>query len=431
MHFSPSDLDLIVSLRGLAILCGLGIAIWLASPTNLRLVEAILLTRPRHLRRTLWWYQHVGRKFDMLFELSQHSAASRRRNLRYLLQYIIPYFGPSPPEFAKLKETIYKPIIRTPVELIWVLDGKRPMSVRWGMEVLDEHYWPAAKHRTVKSARRETTTRLGLTSVTKRCWTTTGAAHDTGLNKIQWFPGGEFGADGRITAKLYYYPARAAATGTDPFRVVTDCVSRLGLMDQWTPIVDFFSRNPHYNGTPEFIGVEGVPPASNRLKIYTRIGNNFSSLDEVVRVTTLGGTLNHPNVAETVQAFRRLWRLLYPNYKSEDNVPSIRPGERGMCIYFELAIGRKEAIPKIYIPTYRFAGTDQHVARAITAYHQLYSQGGDIEKNYEAHFNRLFVGYNLNQHMPFVHTYIGIATKKGTTQMTIYYALDAFGVAQS
>jgi len=40
-------------------------------------------------------------------------------------------------------------------------------------------------------------------------------------------------------------------------------------------------------------------------------------------------------------------------------------------------------------------------------------------------------GFSLRQKFPVIHSYIGIATKNGNTQMTIYYVLDVFGVANS
>ena len=40
-------------------------------------------------------------------------------------------------------------------------------------------------------------------------------------------------------------------------------------------------------------------------------------------------------------------------------------------------------------------------------------------------------GYDLQQKLPLIHTYIGMATKNNTTQMTVYLALDPFGVAKT
>ena len=192
-----------------------------------------------------------------------------------------------------------------------------------------------------------------------------------------------------MTGKLYYYPARAAATGIHGFDVVGDCVTKVGLWEQWAPVMEFFNANLHYGATPDFVGVEAIAPQRNRFKVYVRIGSDFSSLNEIARIATLGGKLKHPAVRETILGFARFWRLLYPGRRDDEVVPSLRPGGKGMLIYFEMAVGRHEVVPKIYVPCYRFEGTDEHVARAITQYHRLYEQGGEIEKNYETHFRRI------------------------------------------
>jgi DMATS type aromatic prenyltransferase len=191
---------------------------------------------------------------------------------------------------------------------------------------------------------------------------------------------------------------------------VGDCVAQLGLANQWTPVIEFLRANPHYGATPDFVGVEAVSPKRNRFKVYIRIGADYSSLDEITRVATLGGTLKHPAVAETIQGFARFWRLLYPGRRDDEVVQSLRPGGKGMLIYYEMGLGRSEVVPKIYVPAYRFEGTDEHVARAITQYHRLYQQGGELEKNYEYHFKRilcvfLFYFSHLSVPLRVLHSY--------------------------
>ncbi|KAH7099179.1 tryptophan dimethylallyltransferase-domain-containing protein [Auriculariales sp. MPI-PUGE-AT-0066] len=428
-------LSSVTGIAALMVVLVLFVITWFLSPANLALAEVVLHTPPRYLRRTLWWHRNIGRKLDQMLQLSQLGTASRRRNLRFFLERLVPHFGPSPPEFALLaNDTSYRPIVRTPIELIWVLDGKRPMSVRFSMEMLDDctgrplsvEQFAAATRGvfapgTGESAKDYDSTwpDICYSTMLDHEW----RKRSGDVNKIQFFPGGEFGPDG-ITGKLYYYPARAAATGLHGFDVIGACVSRLGLTEQWAPVIDFLRANPHYGATPDFVGVEAVAPQRNRFKVYVRISSDYSSLNEISRIATLDGGLRHPAVAETVLSFARFWHLMYPGRRDDEVVPSLRPAGR-------MGLGRKEVVPKIYIPAYRFEGNDEHVARVITQYHRIYDQGGELEKNYETHFKRIFTGYNLQQKLPLIHTYIGMATKNNTTQMTVYLALDPFGVAKT
>ncbi|KAJ7499511.1 aromatic prenyltransferase [Mycena latifolia] len=405
------------------------------------LLQALSRTRLSHARRTVWWYHTIGRKLALMLELSRMPSAQRQRALRFFIDRLVPLFGPSPPEFYALPNCgVYTPIVRTPIELIWVLDGKRPMSVRFSMEMLDAvHGTPLNPEQSLAASLTvfgdgahdsvngfdSTWPDICYNTMLDHSW----KERDTELNVIQFFPGGEFGPNG-VTGK-FYYPARAKATGEPPFNVISDTVDQLGLSAQWGPVIDFFTANSQYGATPEFVGIESVPPAQNRFKVYVRIHSAFSALNHISRIATLGGTLNSPAVTETILQFGHFWRLLYPNHRDDQPVQSLRPGTKGMLIYFELRPGAPEVIPKIYVPAYRFEGNDEHVARAITTYHRMYNQGGDVEKNYEAHFKRLFAGYDLKQKFPLIHTYIGMATKNGTTQMTVYLALDPFRVAHT
>jgi len=164
-------------------------------------VPQSLLSPLGRLRRTIWWYRTVCSKFDAILVLSQADAQNRRHVLRYIANRLIPLFGPTPPEFAKMPNPAgYRPILRTPVELIWVLDGKRPMSVRFGMEMLDEHTGHPLSIEGFQAASREifaptdggsapgydsTWPDLCYKMLLNHNW----CADKPEVNKIQWFPG--------------------------------------------------------------------------------------------------------------------------------------------------------------------------------------------------------------------------------------------------
>jgi hypothetical protein len=77
--------------------------------------------------------------YSQLFQLSSLPQERRRQYLQWIVNVLMPNFGPCPPEFwARQNDTTYRPTLRTPIEVIWVLgDTTRPMSVRFGTEILD------------------------------------------------------------------------------------------------------------------------------------------------------------------------------------------------------------------------------------------------------------------------------------------------------
>ncbi|KAH8822360.1 tryptophan dimethylallyltransferase-domain-containing protein [Flagelloscypha sp. PMI_526] len=382
---------------------------------------------PPDLASTLWWWRHVVPTFARLFRLASTAPELRRRYLQFIVDELIPHFGPSPPDFWKIpKDHIdYRPTVHTPIEVIWVLgDEIKPMSVRFVMDVLDAVMGVPRNPEEMRAVSSQlfqssVMTKFDSTwldvcydSLVYHDWRNVKSGHHT----VQFFPGGEFGPEGLI-AKQYYYPTmRANETGTPAFEVVSHCMARLGLSEQFLCVVEFFQNNGHYGAVPEFVGVEGVLPEENRIKCYVRILFFLGPRDPAIQLT--------------ISAFSKLWKLLYPSHNDDENVESIRPGAKGMLIYFEMSLSRRQPIPKIYIPLYRFAGNDKHVAQAIQQYYRETNQGGKIERDYIKNFNILFPHIDsTSTQCPWAHCYLGIATKKGVTQMTVYYSLDSYGVA--
>ena len=71
---------------------------------------------------------------------------------------------------------------------------------------------------------------------------------------------------------------------------------------------------------------------------------------------------------------------------------------------------------------------ETHFRAMLCVYFDEWSAGEAVADSRSWHYS---AGFNLRQKFPVIHSYIGIATKNGNTQMTIYYVLDVFGVANS
>lgn len=373
----------------------------------------------------IWWTRAVIPSLLTIFRLSSFSTLQQQRHITFVVRKLIPHFGPTPSELtaeaqgSQSSVSSYKPTIRTPIELIWVLGGgNSPMSARFDMELISSlksghPYNPEAAWNVFLAIFQEQPS--FDPSWAEICYNTL-VYHDwrtvkDGERMIQFFvgtasslvivyldaiksrsAGGEF-AETEVIGKLYFYPPlRARETNTEPLDVTSACLKLLGVFDQWRLVLEFIAANPYYHATPEFIGIECVSPAKNRVKVYLRISVDYCSLRDAVHFTTLGGRLASPAVQETVDALRALWSLLFPGLKEDTSLQSKRPNPlaRGLLVYFEMALdGRKSPIPKFYLPAYRYCDSDEQIARAVTEYYRTSGKGSSKERNYMAHFKQI------------------------------------------
>uniref|UniRef100_A0A0W0FJH2 Tryptophan dimethylallyltransferase n=1 Tax=Moniliophthora roreri TaxID=221103 RepID=A0A0W0FJH2_MONRR len=442
----PSCMMLLLTLPCILALIG-ALATRLIWPLSFDDTRAFAMTIVNHhsnlslnrIRRLFWWYRAIIPFYKTLFRLASYPEHMRRRYISFIAQVLVPHFGPSPPEYWSMPESksiSYKPSVRTPFEPIVVLgDGTKPMSVRFSMEIIDSGNGLPRNPEDCLTVCRE----IGASSFVEGfdptwvdvCYDSL-VYHDWRKLKgdhvpINFFFGGEFGQTGVVT-KFYFFPMiRAAETGVGGMQLVSQCMARLGVGSQWESVASFVELHPQYKVYPEMVGIEGVAPTRNRVKVYLRLHPDHSSLMDTIYYTTLGGKLNADNaVSETIAALRVLWKLIFPGVGDDEVVQLKRQGSKGMLVYFEMGLDRKSVIPKVYIPIYRYCQSDAQIARAIAEYYRSTGQGGEVERNYEACLREMLPKVNLEKSPPSHQTYLGISTKKGKTQMTMYFALDLF-----
>ncbi|EEB92454.1 hypothetical protein MPER_09030 [Moniliophthora perniciosa FA553] len=342
------------------------------------------------IRRRFWWYRAIVPFYKTLFRLASYPEHLKRQYISFIAQVLVPHFGPSPQEYWSMPESTsisYKPSVRTPFEpIIFLGDGTKPMSVRFSMEIIDPENGLPRNPEDCLAISRE----IGASSFVEGydpswvdvCYDTL-VYHDWKKLKGDHIPINFFFGVG---TKFYFFPMiRATETGVSGIQLVSQCMARLGVERQWQSVADFVESHPQYKVYPEMVGIEGVAPTRNRVKVYLRLHPDHGSLTDTIYYTTLGGRLNGDNgVSETIAALRVLWKLMFPDVEDDEVVRLKRPGSKGMLVYFEMGLDRKGVIPKVYIPVYRYCQSDAQIARAITEYYRSTGQGGDVERNYEA-----------------------------------------------
>ncbi|KAK7037681.1 hypothetical protein VNI00_010907 [Paramarasmius palmivorus] len=368
------------------------------------LFDLMTIVKARHVRRLFWWYRAIIPFYATLFRIASYPEHIKRRYISFIVRVLAPHFGPTPPEhWSTFANTSYIPSVRTPFEPIMVLGdsdgrGNQPMSVRFSMELIDSaNGLPMNPEECLATCR----------AIARRCdfiegfdsswldvcydtlvyheWRNLKADHVP----VNFFFGGEFTSTG-ITTKFYFFPMiRARETGVDGMELVSQCMAHLGVGRQWETVTGFVNAHPEYNIYPEIVGIEGVVPTRNRVKVYLRLHQSHTSLADTVFYATLGGVLKDDGVSDTVKALRMLWKLMFPGVREDEVIQLKRPGTKGILVYFEIGLDRKGVIPKVYIPIYRYCQSDVQIARVITEYYRLTRHGGEVEKNYDGHLREL------------------------------------------
>lgn len=194
--------------------------------------------------------------------------------------------------------------------------------------------------------------------------------------------GGDFSRDSMV-GKFYFLPhLRAAETNVSQEDLVTECVSRIGLLEPWMQVLSFMKTIPQSaRPVPDMIAVDCVPSTQNRIKIYFR--SDATTLDEVVRIVRLGGALDDdPLIKETTDLIENLWSYFFPGIGRHERIKPSLPKKvaHGFLIYFEMKLGSNRLWPKVYIPVRHYCESDMFIANAISKFYSPYNE--DFSKRY-------------------------------------------------
>lgn len=175
-----------------------------------------------------------------------------------------------------------------------------------------------------------------------------------------------------MIGKFYFLPhLRATETKTPQEDLVTQCMSRLGLAEQWIRVLSYMHTIPKSERpVADMVAVDCVPSEHNRIKVYFR--SDATTLDEIVRTVRLGGALDDdPLIKETTDLIERLWSLFFPGIGRYEHIKPSRPKKvaHGFLIYFEMKLGSDKLWPKVYFPVRHYCESDAFIANAISQFY--------------------------------------------------------------
>ncbi|KXN81386.1 7-dimethylallyltryptophan synthase [Leucoagaricus sp. SymC.cos] len=353
----------------------------------------------------------------------------------YFNHEIVPLLGPTPQEFKArdIKPCTFFSDDHTPMELIWAVDADGKMSIRFAMEPLDHadgtpsppEGWTTALH-NLRSWHRTKTWSLEWTDI---CHDTLILDHpedgDRAEYPSQFFLGGDFSKDSMV-GKFYFLPhLRASETDVPHEDLVTECMSRIGLVEPWIRVLSFMNTIPKSERpVPDMVAVDCVPSAENRIKVYFR--SDATTLDEVVRIVRLGGALDDdPLIKETTDLIEDLWKHFFPGVGRYEHIKPSRPRKvaHGFLIYFEMKLGSNRLWPKVYFPVRHYCESDAFIANAIASFYAPYNE--EFSKRYIRDLQNVFRHRDLSSRTG-IHTYVGCCIRKDGPQLSMYMSPEVF-----
>ena len=178
-----------------------------------------------------------------------------------------------------------------------------------------------------------------------------------------------------LLGKGYFWPQlRSRLTGVSATDLISNCVNKLGLAEQWKTISQYITTPTGSSTSPEFVAVDTVERSRNRLKVYMRC--RATNLSGVVSAMTLGNQpalADHPGIRHAVGNVAHLWSLLFGPDAVENDIPLISKSSmytKGVVVYYDLTPGRAIPMPKVYIPVRHYADNDAHVCQVMTQYYR-------------------------------------------------------------
>lgn len=317
----------------------------------------------------------------------------------------------------------------TPIEFSWVITSDRTDVIRFTMEPLSR----IDGSPTTPDTWMETLQAMGSShkfkdfdlSWAQICFDTLvylGQPGEGHPHRSQFSIGADFSRSGMV-GKAYFLPhIRSKCTGTPQLQIVSDCIQKLGLSEQWSFVLAYLQHLPqHMSPTSEIVAVDCLHPDRSRVKVYMR--TPASDLLSLLDLFTLGGKLSEATVACT-KTIKHLWTLLFGEAQQ---VTSKHPSHyaSGFVVYFELSRSRPTPAPKLYIPVRHYASDDTAIAMAVMQY---YRDAGldEIGRSYLAHVESIFGGRRRLSDKTGIHTYVGVASRRDGPQVSVYYSPEAF-----
>ena len=347
-----------------------------------------------------FWWNEVASSLAVLLSHAGYPPETQYQNLLFFSSFIVPELGKPPLESAQSGRGSppWKSFMTddgAPIEFSWdwgCIDNGQPPTIRFSIEPIapeaGSQIDPLNSKAGLSLMHRLQQT---LPEINLDCfhhfsnYFSTFKQADFGLvsaanheqHRSQFFAAFDLYEDS-IMVKAYFLPAlKSIQSGLSKLDLVSRSLVALdaqaGLdLGAFRLLRDYIDNSPHQEIEVEILAIDCVLPTKARLKIYLR--SPRTSFRSVVDIMTLGDQDRRLQMAESFEELHKLWDLVTGdgNTKSaSSDLKHVSHRTAGILYNFEIQHGKRELVPKVYIPVRHYGKNDLAVMQGLRSWLQM------------------------------------------------------------
>lgn len=391
----------------------------------------------------LFWWDTCGRILSRMFGLLNYDVHIQYLHMLFFHTRVAPYMGPRP---IRGQDPVFKSYMTddfTPIEVSWVVNDDGTATVRYAIEPIlkDDPTATFSAAKRMIADLRPALPGLDMTwfNIIDDALVLSDTSQVQGAKHLsQYFLGFDCAHNGVTTLKAYFMPeVRSHATGVSKEQLILNALSGLnaGLTVPWQATLNYFDCVPQAI-RPEVVilATDCNDPKDSRIKIYVR--TKSTTFEDLEGFMTLGGTLNNQVVKNAMTALEDLWGTVMgmdtrtDGWKKHRLQPAVSADANdqhltgGLLLYYELKPGSALPFPKVYLPVRHYCANDYAIATGMQDYHKR--NGKVFVDRYAQDVEFIFGRHRQLSSRPGIHTYITLAIKKSTFEVTRYFNPEAY-----
>ena len=347
-----------------------------------------------------FWWSKVASSSAVLLSQAGYSSESQYRNLLFFASFIVPELGM--PHFSNTQSATGSPRWKsfmtddgTPIEFSWdwgCIDKVQSSTIRFSIEPISPEAGSQADPLNANAGLflmhrlQQMLPEIDLDyfdhfcnyfSTFDQAEVEPASAANRERHQSQFFTAFDLHGDS-ITAKAYFIPTRKSVqSGLSKLELVSRSLfaldAKAGIdLGAFCLLRDYINNSPHLEIDVEIFAIDCVLPAKARLKIYVRSPHtSFRSVEDIM---TLGDENRRLQVAKSLEELHELWDLVTgdggPKPASED-LEHVSHRTAGILYNFEVQDGKREPVPKIYIPVRHYGKNDLAVVQGLRSWLQM------------------------------------------------------------
>ena len=347
-----------------------------------------------------FWWSKVASLLAVLLSQAGYPPESQSRHLLFFLTLIVPELGKPPLSSAQSVSGSpqWKSFMTddgTPIEFSWdwgCIDEGQPSTIRFSIEPIapdaGSQIDPLNSNAGLSFMHRlqQVLPEIDLDcfdhfsnyfSTFKQAEVEPVSAANREQHQSQFFAACDLYRDS-IKAKAYFLPAlKSIQSGLSRLDLVSQSLVALdaeaGLdLGAFGLLRDYIDNSPHQKIEVEILAIDCVLPTNARIKIYVRSPHtSFRSVEDIM---TLGDQNRRLQIAKGLEELHKLWDLVIGDgtvKSASEELKHVSHRTAGILYNFEIQHGKRELVPKVYIPVRHYGKNDLAVMQGLRSWLQM------------------------------------------------------------